>query len=212
MHTQLRSGLLALSLTLATAGLYAQSVTFTVEKDVLNVPGDRNLTFVYGGTFDDEYDLSGAVASIIQAAATSPSQAELLLTGLLSNFTQWGPIGQAPAIPSFNDYDWYSVPPTNASASPVGSSIYLLILSSDIGSISTSTRVGILATDAKTVDAPNPAPSIGFTTGTYNWNAAVMGAFASGGTFDLAAIPEPGTYALLFSTAIGAAAFLRRRR
>lgn len=213
MHKQLHSGLLALAALLTASGLSAQSVTFAIEKDVLNVPANLDLTFVYGGTFADSYDLSGAVASIIQAAATNPNEAATLLEGLVGNFAQWGAIPKATASPLSNLYDWYSVPPTDASTSPVGSSIYLLILSSDIGSITTSTRVGILTNgSAHTLPGPDPAPVIGFNTGTYNWNNAVMGAFAEGGTFDLQAIPEPSTTALLCSALVACLAIARRRR
>lgn len=212
MHKQLHSGLLAIAISLTVSGLCAQSVTFTIEKDVLNVPTDLDLTFVYGGTFAEAYDLSGAVASILQAATTNPNEAATLLEGLLGNFTQWGSVSQAPTIPVFDPYAWYSVPPLDASASPVGSSIYLLVLSSDISSISTSTRVGLLTTAAHTLPGPNPAPVIGFNTGTANWDNAVMGAFASGGTFDLQAIPEPSTYALVFSAVIAVGAVAVRRR
>lgn len=213
MRKQLHLSFLSAGLFLATTGLFAQEIQYRVEKDILNVPTDHSQTFVYAGTFSQSSeDLTAAINAIRTAANTDPNQAATLLQNLFESGTRWGEVGQAPTTGPLSIYDWVSNPPIDPGPDAAGSKIYMLILSNSIESISANTRVGLLWASGVTVPgSETPTISIGFNSGTYNWDTAYMGA-SSGGKFSLEAIPEPATTCALIVTAAMAVAAVTRRR
>ncbi|MCC5840992.1 MAG: PEP-CTERM sorting domain-containing protein [Opitutales bacterium] len=185
-----------------------QAVTFFAERDTVSLasgqaigrdagPGDtdnRSLLSVYA-TYIDASATPNFVASL--NAASTPSEFDTILGGLT-----WQAVPIAGGLVA-GTRDWNAVGPLGVQ----GQQPLFLFATSEIGSFSTSTELGIVTSAYRLATFGTEA--ISFNT-VNRWDEALWGNL---GSLQLAPIPEPRVYAALFGVlALGFVAWRRRRQ